>query len=239
MPALARIEGMTVEQTTPLEREVVARVVVRDLRLKYAVSDSRSHLAVQRQIEDAIRVHQKNHQDTQRTLEGTLTQISRAEEDFSGAILDLTEVKSLTNVDHSHRKLSFYIARDCDIYEAHIEFPINIDEGPSVVGPVKTPYLNETNFADKGFLKRFAEQSRGIEANAYFISNPSKIPDVEVLVYQAFFRYMECLHEEKDKAAAAWLDQAKENPISAMVSSIKGGVRRLQLRSLFGKRGQE
>jgi len=246
--SLKGIEGVVVESTIPLEDEtikergeVVAEKYAEAVILRGKAKDRKGRVAVQRKIEDAIRKYRDAYDSKQRDLEAGLIEIERAQQDFGEAIYDLTNIVPLTKPDIFNFTLHYYIVRKDGVYETHVRRePFGSDKQPSVSydEPFRNKYLTEANFSDPAFLNEFKEKSKEIKANAYFVTNPSKIPSPTALFYQASLKCMQDFLDEIDnklkKAGGILSEQKRANPVQALLDSIKRGSEKFSFKDFLG-----
>lgn len=243
---LRGIEGVFIKNEIPLKDEVTrdnGKVVGRDYieAIILEGAEGSNDLDVRRKIEDVVTAVRRGYENKKRVLEDDVTRIKRAGEDFWNAILGLTKITPLTDINILNDTLHYYIAggKNGEIYEAHVTLPFDSDKEFSVSEPFRNQYLTKHNFSDPGFLRDFAKQSEGINANAYFVENPSTIPNQRTLFYFAFAEYTLFGLGEIGKVMNAQAEQEKASPVSALINSIKEGMGKLSIKDFLGRKSSD
>src|SRR3989344_2504604 len=150
-----------------------------------------------RRIEDLTHAYYETKNQKAQENNRQSEQIKRAHEDYIDAILGLTEIKPLNDINANYRTVHLFIPRQDGVYEMHINL------GNKEVIPVfKKEGLTPDLFADDSYIDDFRKHSEGVEANAYLVKNPSKEIPVEILSDHASLTILKQLRDKlKDLAS--------------------------------------
>jgi hypothetical protein len=170
-----------------------------------------------RLLEDMDRSHSREISDAFRDYQDKRVKLERLYLDFKGAMLGLTEVTPLTDIDTNNDSLHFFIPREDGVYEAHLNKDSPRDR---VVYPTKNPHLNPESL-EQDISKEFREQVAEIKARVYMVKNPCKNLTATSLYAQGMMVALDDYDRQREEKTRKLQKQANENPVQYLVKRVK------------------
>jgi len=121
-----------------------------------------------RRLEDMLRESMGQFQSEFGDYSRRVLQITRAHEDYKDALLGLTHVEPLKEVDGNQSELHIYTVFRGKVYEMHVDY-----ESKSVTRPNENKDMTPEMFTDPKSLEGIREAAKSAKGNAYLITNPS------------------------------------------------------------------
>lgn len=151
-----------------------------------------------RAVEDLIDMYDELRNQEERKFNKELKDLSRAYEDYSEALHQLTEIKLLNEVNPlMFWAAHLYIIEGQDVYEAQIDL-----RNPEIVIG-RSPNMKPEYFESEECLSNFSSVEDENVPSAYLISNPSTVIQAKDLVNSSFVKIaktqLNALKEESKK----------------------------------------